>query len=182
FSSKNVKYVYDDKQWDKLKEVRGETAFRMLTELINSDDYKADTTTDAARAEMISRVWTYANNVGRKAVFPEYQMDNLGDDAVGSIVHDSNVTVCLTDALQYLDNGDLASYSNMVEAIRFEMGDDKAANSKIKDKIGNAYRDKYKAAYRKNDTDEMDRIKEILDNSEFNFKISDWEKAVDKED
>ena len=64
----------------------------------------------------------------------------------------------------------------MVEALREEEVED----SKIKEKIGNKYRDQYKDAYLKGDYDRMAEIEELLDNTGFDFDLDKWEKDADE--
>lgn len=66
----------------------------------------------------------------------------------------------------------------MVEALHQEGIED----SEIKNKIRDTYRNQYKDAYRKGDTERMAEIEETLDMTDYDFSklISGWEDDVDE--
>ena len=172
---KKKKYVFTDKQWDLYKETRNRAAYNGLTELINSDEYK--NATDDIQVQMIKNVWGYADKVGKQAVIPDYDVENKGINPVATITKEAKVTGYKDEMIKALNDGDYDAYETMVEALHREEVED----SEIKTKIGNTYRDLYKAAYRKNDTVRMAEIEDLLDNTGYNFKIYEWEEQVDME-
>jgi len=168
------KYVLTAEQWDKYKEARGQAAYNGLTELINTEDYQ--NANEATQAQMIKDVWSYADKVGKQAVIPDYEMENMGTNPVKTITKESKITSYKSDMMKALDSGDYEGYDTMVEALREENVED----SDIKSKISSKYRDMYKDAYRKDNYEEMARIEEILDNTGFSFDIGAWEEQVDE--
>ncbi len=171
---KNKKYVFTAEQWDEYKTVRGQTAYKGLTELINSDEYQK--ASEDAQAQMINAVWDYAGKVGKQAVIPGYEMEDMGANPVNTVMKDAKIATEKSDMMKALASGDYEGYETMVEALR----EDGVEDSKIKEKIGNTYRDKYKEAYRKGDDEQMAEIEEILDNTGFDFDTGAWEDQVDE--
>jgi hypothetical protein len=167
------KHVLTAEQWDLYKENRNKTAHEMLTRLIESEDYQ--NATDAAQAQMIKNIWSYADKVGKQAVFPDYEVEEKGDP-VAKATLEGKVATCKTDMMTSLESGDYDGYDTMVEALH-ELG---VEDSEIKTKIGNTYRDQYKEAYRKGDEAKMAEIEDILDNTGFDFDIDKWEEQVDE--
>ena len=165
-------YRLSAEEWDTFKTVRGQTAFGMLTELINSSEYKnAD---DAAQVQMIKKVWEYATQVGKNAVVPEYLVD--GNTTVAEIAKDGKITSCYDNMLTSLKNGDYMGYETMVEALHQMDVED----SKIKEKIANKYRKSYQQAYISGDQYKMAEIEQILDMTDFSFDLNKWEEDAEK--
>jgi predicted Holliday junction resolvase-like endonuclease len=168
----NHQYKLTAEQWDRYKELRGQTAHSMLMKLINSTDYKrAD---PATQVQMIKKCWDYADQVGKKEIIPDYDMENV--TSVADITREGKITSYNTKMMTSLEMGDVVGYETMVEALH-EQG---VEDQKIKEKIANKYRDKYKEAYRKNQQNVMAQIEEILDMTDFNFDLEGWEEQVDE--
>lgn len=170
------KFVLSAEDWDTYKTERGQTAYAMLTELINSPDYQD--ASEAAQVQMIKGVWSYADQIGKSAVIPDYEMKDKGPDPVASIAKEEKISSYESDMMVALASGDQEGYETMIEALHEEDVED----SEIKAKIRDTYRDQYKAAYRKGDDERMAEIESILDDSGFDFSklLNDWEKDVDK--
>lgn len=171
FSYKNDKIVLTDKQWDSYKEQRGQTAFNMLTELMQNPDYL--NASAATQADMIKDVWNYADKMGRKAVIPDFDMVTSNVDA---IAEEGKIDGYKNEMVKALQLGDVDAYETMVEALLEE----DVKESDIRKKIQDTYINKYNDAYRRSDYEEMADIQEILDDSGFDFDTDAWEEAVDK--
>jgi hypothetical protein len=170
---KNEKYVLTAEEWDKYKATRGQTAYEMLTELINSEGYQeAD---EAAQVQMIKKAWSYADKVGKKAVVPDFELDEK-PNITESVVKEGKVSAYNAGMMKSLESGDTEGYDAMVEALH-EQG---VEDSEIKTKIGSKYRDQYKDAYKKGNYERMAEIEDILDSSGFDFDLDAWEEQVDK--
>ena len=177
-TANKVKHVLTDKQWDLYKETRNKTAHKELTELMNSPEYKK--ATDATQVQMIKDIWSHADKVGKNAVIPEVEVDNK---SVETIAKDSKVTSLKNELVKALNAEDYDAYDSMVEAIREEYDDESDADSVIKTKIGNEYRDRWKEAYRKGDYATMADIEMILDYTGFDFNIygrNGWQEKEDE--
>ena len=173
---KKQKYVLTAEQWDTYKAERGQAALNVLTELINSPDYLA--ANDSTQLQMVKEAWSYADQVGKSAIIPDYEMNAIADAA--TIAKNGKITSYKDDMMTALTTGDYEGYETMVEALREEGVED----SVIKDKISDYYRDRYKDAYRKDDYAKMAEIEGILDNTDFTFNIhgkNGWEDKVDQE-
>jgi hypothetical protein len=168
------KTVLTAEQWDVYKTERGRTAYEMLTSLINSSGYKA--ADEAAQVQMIKKVWDYANEVGKKAVLPDYEINDSKNGSVESFTRYGKVGSYTAKMMQALDQLDYESYETMIEALHEEEVED----STIRTKIANKYRDQYKDAYRKNNFEKMDEIEERLSMTDFEFDLDKWEDDVDK--
>ena len=171
---KKEKYILTAEQWDQYKTERGQAAYKALTELISSQDYQE--ANETTQAQMIKDVWSYADKVGKKAIIPDFEMEDMGANPVATIAQDAQVTTHKADMMTALANGDYQGYATMVEALHQEGIED----SEIKNKISGVYRDKYKEAYRKGDTEQMAEIEEILDMTDFDFDLEKWEEQVDE--
>lgn len=167
-------YVLTDKQWDAYKVARGQAAFNGLTELMSMPDYR--NAEDSVQVQMINKVWNYADKVGKAAIVPNYVMENMGENPVASIANDSKVSGYENRMIQALNLGDYEAYETMIEALHEADVEDSA----IKTKIGNAYRTKYQKAYINDDFATMAEIEDILDNTDFDFDLDDWEEKADK--
>jgi hypothetical protein len=167
--------VLSAEQWDQYKTVRGQTAYNALTELINSKDYQE--ASEDTQAQMIKDSWSYADKVGKQAIIPDFEMDDMGPKPVETITKDAKIASYKEDMLESLANGDYEGYETMIEALHEEDVED----SDIKTNISNAYRDQWKDAYRKGNYERMNEIEEILDNTGFDFNIygkNGWEDKV----
>lgn len=174
FKYNKENYILTDKQWDAYKEARGRAAHSMLEELVTTEDYI--NASDATQAQMMKNVWSYADKIGKAAAVPDYKLENLGDNPVGSIAYDAKIAGYKDEMIRSLENGDFNGYENMVELLRQnEIGD-----SVIKDKIANKYRDIYKDAYLDGDEGRMADIVDMLDNTGFVFDYAKWEEQADE--
>ena len=172
-SYKNQRYALTAEEWDKYKETRGQTALNCLTELMSTEDYK--NATDDEQAQMVKNIWTYAGNVGKAAVIPDYLLEN-SDNPIEEATQNAKVTRYKAKMLQCLGSGDIEGYDTMVEALR----EADVSDSTIKSSIRNAYHDKYIAAYLKDDYETMSEIENILDNTDFDFDLDEWEEKADE--
>ena len=166
-------YKLSAEEWDTYKTERGQAAYNGLTELFNSDVYqRAD---DEARAKMVEEVWDYANDVGKSAIFPDYEK-KYGKNPVQKVTKDGMVSYYNDEMLKALDSRDYEAYATMVEGLR-EYG---VSDTDIKSKIAGKWRDKYKEAYKNGDFETMIEIEEMLDETDFIFDVASWEEQVDK--
>ena len=175
---KKEKRVLTDKQWDQYKATRNQTAFKELTELMNDPNYQ--NSSDAVQVQMIKDIWSHATEVGKNAVFPDYELKKTN---VSTIAKDSKIAGLNDELIKALNAEDYDAYDTMVEAIREEFEDEKDADSTIKTKIGDTYRDQWKDAYRNNDTVKMDEIEELLEYTGLDFNIygkNGWMEQEDK--
>ena len=172
------KKVLTDKEWDLYKEVRGKTAHKELTELLNSSEYQ--NALDSARIKMIDAVWKHADKVGRQAVVPDIQVDQQN---VAEIAKDSKIKSLEDEVIKALKAEEYDTYDTMVEAIREEYEDDNEADQAIKTKVSRFYINQWKEAYRNNDTVKMDEIEELLEYTGYDFNIygkNGWMEQEDK--
>lgn len=171
YTYQNNKYVFSDKEYDEVFTTRGQTAHDLLTQLMNSSDYKnAD---DAAKVEMINSVWSYAKKVALSKVIPNYDYDT---ETASSIAEDGKINNYKSNMLKSMESNDWDGFDTMVEAL-YTMGAD---DNDIKGWIRNKYMKAYKSAYKRGDNAEMARIETILDNSGFVFDVYKWEEQVDE--
>jgi len=173
-------YKLTDKQWDQYKASRNNTAYLLLSELLNSSDYQ--NANDNIKVQMIDNVWDYADKIGKKAVASEYELKDYGENAIGEISRESRITGYKNEIIKALNAGDYDAYDTMLEAIREEYDEEKDADSVVKTKIGDTYREKWKKAYRDNDYVTMNEIEDILDNTGFTFNIYGKDGWMEKED
>jgi hypothetical protein len=172
FKYNNQNHVLTAEEWDKYKTVRGQTAYELLKSIIASTDYKnAD---ESTQVKMIKNAWDYAEKVGKKAVAPDYLIDD--DGSVESITQGSKIDSYKTKMMRSLESGDFTGYQAMAQALRDEGMEDTDIRKKINDK----YSKEYKNAYRRNDTSRMQEIIDILDMTEYEFDIDKWEEDVDE--
>ena len=167
-------------EYDTFDRVHGETQYSMLNELVNSDEYQ-DITDDDVKVEIIRKVYSYANEVAKAAILDDYRYEK---QTVADFIHDGKVTDYKSKMIVCLKEGNYKGYGNYVEALREEGVED----SEIKRKISDTYRDQWKEAYRKyietNDeqySKQMDKIENVLNDTDFTFDISNWMSQVDKE-
>ena len=79
-----------EEQYQALATTQGQTAKRLLTEIINSPDYK--NMTDAQKAATVQAVYEYAQEAGKKAALPDYYstvagwMGDLEGNEVGGLI------------------------------------------------------------------------------------------------
>ena len=173
------KVVLTDKQWDHYKEVRNKTAHAELTELINSDEYKA--AVDSVQVKMINDVWSHADKVGQHAVVPEVEVK---DKNVAEVSRDARISGINDEIVKALKAEDYDAYDTMVEAMNQEFDDPEDAKKEIMKKVGDTYRDQWKAAYRNGDSDRMGEIENLLEYTGFSFNIygkRGWMAQVDDE-
>ena len=176
-TKEKVKHVLTDKEWDKYKEVRGKTAFTELTELMGNEDYQNAST--ATQVQMIKDIWSHANDVGKKAVIPDIDLNDPVETSVGTIAKDSKIASTKNEMIKALNARDYDAYDTMVQALY----DEGLEESDVKAKIRDYYREQYKDAYRKKMKDRISEIEEILDNTGIDFDelIDGWKEAVDDE-
>jgi len=170
----NEQYRLSAEEWDLYKTKRGQTAYDLLSRMINTSDYKnAD---EATQAQMIKQCWDYADNVGKQAVLPDYQMETTEGNVLDSIKRQGKITSYNAKMMSSLESGDFMGYETMLQALL----DEGVEESTIKNKISKKYINKYKEAYRKHDQSTMSKIEEILDNTGFTFDVEKWENDVEE--
>ena len=176
-TKENVKHVLTDKEWDLYKETRGKTAFAELTELLNNPDYQK--ASDATQVQMIKDIWSHANDVGKKAVIPDIDLNDPVETSVGKIAKDSKIASTKNEMIKALNARDYDAYDTMVQALY----DEGLEESDVRAKIRDYYREQYKDAYRKKMKDRIAEIEEILNNTGIDFSdlIDNWKEAVDEE-
>lgn len=179
----NETHNLDPQQFDTFDRVHGETQYKLLKELFNNKTYQ-QMTDDDAKAEIVSKVYEYANKVAKNAVFPEYTYDI---ETVESLMQSGLATEYSQKMMKALEQGDVQSYDDFLDAYADAVGDENEAYSKARDKIRNKYSEEYKQAYQlylktgeKQYEDKMSHIEELLDDSGFDFKIADWESSVEE--
>ena len=181
---KNENYALDAEQWDTYVTERGQTAYKLLTDLINSDEYqKAEPET---QIQMIKSAWDYADSVGKAAVIPGFELEEKKDPVAG-ITKDGRIAANESKMMSCLESGDSEGYETMIEALHEDGVDDAV----IKTKIGNKYRDQYKDAYREylktgsqEAYDRMTEIEETLDSTDYDFNYdgkNGWQEKVEEE-
>jgi hypothetical protein len=170
----NTTYKLGPEEYDQYVVARGQAAYNGLTELVNSEAYQKAMPEE--QASMVKAVWDYANQVGKKAVIPDFKMSNKADP-VKEAIRDGSETYYKDEMMKALQSGDVNAYDTCIEALH-EIG---VEDSTIKTKISNTYCKLYKDAYRKNDFEAMLEIENILDETGYDFDVSSWEEQVDKE-
>lgn len=178
-TGEQVKHVLTDKEWDRVKEVRGQTAFKELTQLINSKEYK--NATDGEQVKMIKAIWNHADKVGKQAVLPDFPLDDT--QTVETIAQDSRISSLKEQMFKSLEAESYDDYDTMVEAIRREYDDQDEADSKIRTWLRDKYSKQYKEAYRKGGAEgrvRMMEIEDFLDYTGFDFDYDKWQEAVDE--
>ena len=186
FTQNDETYILNAEQWDAYKTTRGQNAYNLLGLMFDHPYYQA-ADPDTRRA-LVDVVWDNADQLGREAAIPELKGEDEPDmdpqKRIESIIEyvDDKITKKRVKAnknhmITSLDNGDLEGYNAMVQALR----DDGVTDKSIKEKIGDTYRDQYKAAYRIGDYAKMDEIESLLNSTGYEFDMKGWEKAVDKE-
>ena len=186
-------------QQDQYVVTRGQTARRLLDELIGNPDFLALTPTELsegnpeAQVQLIKDVWQYANAVARKELQPDYKMDKWiaeayeNGDPINAIFNreetkakNSYAKASQTDMFQAIDTEDADAVSAALEGLKQAGKDDKS----IRTTVINHYRDLYKAAFLADDEETMGRIKAgmaYLDLGDYSFDEDDsifdsWEK------
>ena len=180
------KIVLTDKQQETYAVARGQAAFNAFNDLMSNEYYlKADSDVQVA---LIKDVWSYANQVGMKAVADDYKMDDFGNDPVQTIVNkhvskdrDNQVKAYKIDMTGALDANDFEAYSTCVEALHENGVTDKV----IKEYIGDTYRDEYKAAYLAGNDTRVLEIEDMLDevariNPDIKVNYTRWRTDADK--
>ena len=168
---KNVTYKLSAEDYDKLVVARGKAAYDGLTALMNSEAYKR--ATDEEQKEQVKKVWSYADQVGKAAVIPDYKVTI---SSVEEATSSGSVSYYQDLMLTSLNAGDYKAYDTCIQALR----DNNVEDSTIKTKLGNTYREKYKTAYRKNDYATMLDIEDMLDHTGFDFDYQKWQDDVDE--
>ena len=175
--------ILSDKEWDTYLVTRGQAAYDNLTKLMDSDYYNSSDTSEAERVKMISSVWDYATQLGKKEIASDFKMDNFGSDPVEYIIDkqkqkkvDEQIKQYNSSLIQAVDAKDPTAVSTSVQALRDAGVEDK----KIKQKIADEFRDKYKEAYLKNDLLTMSDIELKLSNTEFDYDFDSWKKQASK--
>ena len=165
-SYKGENHALTAEQWDTYKATRGQTAYKNLTELFASEEYrKAD---PMIQAQIVKEVWDYATDIGKQAVFPDLFVE---PQSVEDIIHAGTVTGYKNEMMKALKVGDIDTFDDMVEALR----EQDVPYTEIKKRIGDTYSDQYKEAYIMDDYETMNMIEDLLDDTGFKFDLDAWE-------
>ena len=193
-----------DQQYDQYRTTRGQTAKALLDELVDRDEFIALTGSNPeAQAELISKVWKYANAAARKEIFPDYDLGRL-DKWIRSAYASGNVldelftseenkaktayaTQHSNDLYTAITGQDTDAIHVSVEALRQAGKDDSGIREIVMDRC----RDPYKEAVRKGDQDTMDAImygmmyidlgdKSFVNDGSKNDIFAKWEKDANK--
>ena len=175
-------------EFDTFDRVHGETQYSMLNELVNNKEYQ-DITDDDVKVEIIRNIYSYANDVGKSVLFPDYTYEKR---AVDDFIRSGKITSYKSKMIACLQDGNYEGFSNYVGALQ----DEGVKDSDISGKISDAYRDRWKAAYERATylteegtpeyraaVAELDEIEFILDNTGFNFNIEGkggWRQKVEE--
>ena len=171
-------------QYDQVTVQRGQTAKKLLDELMNTDYYKR--ASDQDRATMVADVWTFAtqtaNNaaVGRK--LDTWVLNSQTNPVQGIINRNKTAVVNETrsgwkaEAVLAVESEDYEALDVCIEALK-EAGV-KDAKSSVKSAISSAYKTSYVLAYQRGDYGRMLEIEDILENTGL-FKESDFAKWLD---
>lgn len=90
FGTKHVNHVLTQKELDTIQRVEGQTAMRLLAEITANEDYNS--LTDAQRATVISNVYKYAQEQGKKEALTDYYskesawIQNMGEDVGNALI------------------------------------------------------------------------------------------------
>ena len=175
-------------QYDQLTVERGQTAKKVLTDLMNAPEYAlAD---DDTRAEMIKDIWTYTNQISNHNINADQKVAAWIDKAqkegniVGTVIdraikrNKDDQASWYTDALK-----DSFGANNLEDAQTSIAGLRRVgkSNSSIKTTVTNYYKPLYQEAYRNGDGNAMFEIESMLDalDEEIKWKYSDWLKNAD---
>lgn len=120
---KHMDYNLNEQKFAAMQKEEGQTAARLLSEIIQNKDYNK--LTDAQRAAVVADVYEYAREQGRKAALPDYHSEanswirNAGTNPVNGIIQRaalSQINSSVTDSIGNVKNG-----WNVAEASRQEM-------------------------------------------------------------
>lgn len=181
----------EDKQYDKLTEKRGQTAYNIIDGLMKTEFYQQ--VPDADKVEMIKDAWTYANQVANHSLFPEYQENawvvNSQNNPVRAIIERAEDRIdseykagWKNEAVQAALNGDpealdvaIMKLAEIITASGKPTGE-KSARSSVKTAVGNEYKAQYIRAYQDGDRPTMDEIETILFTTGLGFTEEDYAK------
>lgn len=189
----------EPEQYDRITVERGQTAKKVLTDLLNSQFYKA--ASDNEKATMVSEAWDYATQIADNVVMGkklESWVSNSRTNPVQGIINrqkDRNISDAKKDwkaeAVKAVQMEDYEALDVCIEALN-ELG---VSVDSIKTAVGNAYKPEYIRAYQTGDRQKMIEIESILDMSGLGFDkvnrqgmdtydqwIADMNKQVEEEE
>ena len=88
--TKHTDHALTQKELDIIQRVEGETAARLLAEVMDNEDYTS--LTDTQRAEIVSNVYKYAQEQSKKEALTDYYsqeaawIQNMGDNAADALI------------------------------------------------------------------------------------------------
>lgn len=157
----------EPEQYDQFTVERGQTAKKILNELLNSDFYK--TATDNERATMIGEAWDYATQIGSNKVvgtkLESWVANSRTNPVQGIINRQKNRTISdakkdwKAEAINAVQKKDYEALNVCIEALN-ELG---VSRDSVKTAIGNAYKPAYIEAYQTGNRQKMIEIESILD-------------------
>ena len=178
FQADGKKYVLSDKEYDQLTEDRGQTAYKLIGDLMNNEYYKQAPAED--KAKMVQDAWTYATenakyNVNNKANVDSWVLNSRTNPVQGivnrnkELVESEYKTGYKKAALEAVEAGDQDALDVCIEKLK-DVG---VSESSVKTYIGNAYKQDYIRAYQNNDKPTMMEIETTLDSTGLGFDTPD---------
>lgn len=105
---KHVNRALTQSELDTIQRVEGQTAMRLMAEVVMNGDYKS--LTDNQRAEVMSNIYKYAQEQGKKEALSDYYseaaawLQNIGDDAANSLIRRSALSTIDASVTKIVDN------------------------------------------------------------------------------
>lgn len=106
--TKHVNHALTQTELDTIQRVEGQTAMRLLAEITGNEDYNS--LTDAQRAKVISNVYEYAQEQGKKEALSGYYseaaawLQNMGDDAANGLIQRAALSTINSSVTKIVDN------------------------------------------------------------------------------
>ena len=184
FNANGEKLVLTAEQYDQLTVDRGQTAHKLIEDLMKTDTYKQSS--DDGKAEMIADVWTYATqnanyNIDKGAKVDSWVLNSRANPAQGIINRQKDRALkqykedCKAKAVQAVYAGDMIALDTCVEALK-EVG---VKTSSVKTAVGNAFKADYIRAYQEDDVYAMIDIENTLEMTGLGFSQKDFDKWID---
>ena len=105
---KHVNRTLTQSELDTIQRVEGQTAMRLMAEVVMNGDYKS--LTDNQRAEVMSNIYKYAQEQGKKEALSDYYseaaawLQNIGDDAANSLIRRAALSTIDASVTKIVDN------------------------------------------------------------------------------
>lgn len=106
--TKHINRALTQTELDTIQRVEGQTAMRLLAEITANEDYNS--LTDAQRAAVISNVYKYAQEQGKKEALTGYYseaaawLQNMGDDAANGLIQRAALSTINSSVTKIVDN------------------------------------------------------------------------------